>query len=97
MLKVPENDIWSVLDGDKLTEYVGSYNAVNNYTKHKGMDTIGKVLETRRNSQGYVIRFLSLGFAKGSVFFVGNWDMIGIYDSFISFLICVQGQRVQVS
>ncbi|XP_024030674.1 uncharacterized protein LOC21406095 [Morus notabilis] len=52
MIWVPENDMWSVLDGDKLTEYVGSYNAVNNYTKHKGMETIGKVLETRTNSQG---------------------------------------------
>ncbi|KAL5551221.1 hypothetical protein UlMin_001397 [Ulmus minor] len=49
---VQENDIWNDLDGHKLMDHIGSDSEINNFTKHKAMETIGKVLETRMNPKG---------------------------------------------
>lgn len=55
MFQVQEDDIWNDLDGHELMERIGSHSSINNYTKHKAMGNIGKVLETRTNSLGYFI------------------------------------------
>ena len=67
MLQVQEDEIWSVLDGHEVTEHVGSDKAINNYTKNKAMEAVVKVLETRTNTQGYVIN-IGVGFEKTSMF-----------------------------
>ena len=41
-------------------EHIGSDSFIGNYTKHKAMGIIGKVLETTTNSQGYAIPSLIL-------------------------------------
>lgn len=59
--QVKEDDIWNDLDGHKLMEHVGSDNAINTYIKQKTMENIGKVLESRKNPQGYatVLEFVN--------------------------------------
>ncbi|PON34111.1 Inner nuclear membrane protein MAN [Parasponia andersonii] len=52
MIWVQEDDIWSDLDGHELMEHIGLDSSISNYTKHKAMGIIGKVLEMRKNSQG---------------------------------------------
>ncbi|KAF3449488.1 hypothetical protein FNV43_RR10216 [Rhamnella rubrinervis] len=50
---VKEDDIWNDLDGHKLMEHVGSDNAINTFIKEKTMEIIGKVLQSRKNPQGF--------------------------------------------
>lgn len=60
--QVKEDDIWKDLDGQKLMEHVGSDNATKTYIKQKTMEIVGKVLESRKNPQGYALQSLSLQF-----------------------------------
>lgn len=57
--QVEENDIWNDLEGHELMKIFDLDNPVYLYTKKRTMETVGRYLESRTNSYGYIIRSLT--------------------------------------